>query len=93
MPYNVVLDEYARERFLALDKSVREKIARKLLQLERDDLVSRHLKHGVPTSVGEVGQYRIVFKTIEGLKEKRVIFVGDHKNYAEWLRQQQEKES
>ncbi len=84
MAFAVILDEDARKRFLALDNSVRAVIAKKLLQLERDDLRSRHLKHGAPVFIEEVGQYRIVFEKRETKKQKLVVFVGNHKQYKEW---------
>lgn len=90
MAYAVILDEDARKRFLALDNSVRKIIGKKLVQLEREDLQSRHLKRGAPVFIEEVGQYRIVFKKRENekdgkrTKEKLVVFVGDHKHYKEW---------
>ena len=89
MAYAVILDEEkARKQFLQLDKSMQERVAKKLKQLERDDLPSRHLKHGVPVFVEEVNQYRIIFKTREDLKEKRVGFIGDHKEYEKWFSEQ-----
>ena len=84
MAYAIVLDEEARKLFLALDKSVREIIAKKLVQLEREDLQSRHLKVGVPVFVEETGQYRIAFKKREQEKQKLVVFVGDRKDYVKW---------
>jgi hypothetical protein len=80
----VILDEDARKMFLALDKSVRVPISKKLIQLERDDFGARHLKFGAPDFLANVGQYRIVFKKREAEKIKLVAFVGDHKHYAEW---------
>ena len=86
MPYLVILEEEPRKVFLELDKTLKEQIAKKLKQLERDDLQSRHFKHGVPVFVEEVSQYRIVFKKIEEGKQKRVVFIGDHKEYEKWYR-------
>ena len=84
MSYSVILDEDARKMFFDLDKSVREHISKKLIQLERDDLGARHLKFGAPDFLANVGQYRIVFKKREAEKIKLVAFVGDHKHYTEW---------
>lgn len=88
MPYSVIFEEKAREMFLALDKSIRNHLEKKLLQLTREDLNARHLEHGKPFFVAEVGQYRIAFKVREELREKRIIYVGDHKDYDKWCRQQ-----
>ncbi len=74
----------AERLFLALDNSVKERIEKKLEQLRRDDLPSRHLKHGLPHFVAEVGQYRIAFLVRHDLRQKRILFVGDHKAYEQW---------
>lgn len=85
MSYSVRLEPEALESFLSLDKSIRDRIEKKLKQLENKEVASRHLQHGVPVFVEEIGQYRIVFKTREDLKEKRVYFIGDHKAYQKWI--------
>lgn len=85
MPYIVILEGKAREQFLSLDRSIQQAIQKKLKQLERDDLQFRHLQHGVPIFVEEVGQYRIAFKTREDIKTRRVAFIGKHKDYEAWL--------
>ncbi|MFH0973239.1 MAG: hypothetical protein V1817_00400 [Candidatus Micrarchaeota archaeon] len=82
--YEVGFEDEAKKQFFDLDKTIQYRIEKKVGQLERDDFKSRHLKHGVPVFVEEIGQYRLVFKTIEAKKEKRILFVGDHKHYKEW---------
>jgi len=77
--FTVFWDAYFRE----LDQSVREKVLSKLEQL-RGRHPSRHLQHGLPFFVEEVGQYRICFKVDEGEKVKIFFFVGDHKEYEKW---------
>lgn len=86
MPYSILFDENATRGLQELDKPVQEQIAKKLKQLERDDFKSRHLKHGFPIFVEEVGQYRIAFKTREDAKEKRVYFIGNHRDYEKWFK-------
>jgi len=88
MVFRVVLDDYARKNLSRLDKSVREAVCKRLHRLELDDFEPRHLKHGVPFFVEEVGQYRICFKIRYELGEKRVYFIGDHDAYGKWLAQQ-----
>lgn len=80
------LDELAREQFFSLDSGVREAVAKKLKQLEREDLKSRHLAHGSEEYVEEVGQYRIIFKLVKESKLKRVGFIGKHKEYEKWCK-------
>ncbi len=89
MAYGVILESEAREQFLSLDGAIRERIGKKLMQLCRDDLGARHLRHGSPHSVAEVGQHRIAYKIREDLKVKRVNFIGDHKQYEAWYREQE----
>ncbi len=84
MPYDVLFEENAKKQFLKLDKSIRLEIEKKLKQLERDDLKSRHLERGLPVFTEEVGQYRIVFAVDEQLKQKHVVFMGKHKDYEKW---------
>ena len=86
VPYSVEFEAEAKKQFFKLDKSVQDEIEKKMKKLERDDFVSRHLKHGVPVFVEEVGQYRIVFKTREDMKQKRVVFIGNHKEYEKWYK-------
>lgn len=84
MTYRVILEGEARENFLQLDKSIRLRIARKLVQLERKDLPARHMKHGLSFFVAEVSGYRIAFRVNEENKSKDLEFVGDHKAYQKW---------
>ncbi len=84
-PYSLAFDGDADEMFCKLDRSVRLAVAKKLVQMQRDDKRARHLEHGSPYFVEEVGQYRICFRLVEKDKHKQVLFVGDHKEYEKWL--------
>lgn len=88
-PYKIEFESDVEESYTALDKSMRYQIDKKLSKMERDDLVSRHLRHGLPIFVEEVGQYRIAFKVREDLKQKRIVFIGDHKAYDRWYTTQE----
>jgi len=46
----------------------------------------RHLKGKASYFVGEVGQYRIIYKIFESNCEVRFYFVGDHKDYEKWYK-------
>ena len=81
-PYEVSFEEDAERMLGKMDKSVRQRILKKAIQLENDGSISRHLRHGVPCFVEEVGGYRIAFVIKE--KQKRILFVGDHKQYVRW---------
>jgi len=85
-PYDVLFEEEAERTLGKMDKSVRQRILKKAIQLESDDSTSRHLRHGLPYFVEEVGGYRIAFAIRD--KQKLVLFVGDHKQYERWYRGQ-----
>jgi len=84
LPFTIRFEEGAFHAFAKLDKGIRGDVTKKLRQLERDDFVSRHLKHGVNVSVEEVGQYRIAFTIDEKEKIKYIVFIGKHKDYESW---------
>lgn len=86
MTYNVILEKEARVQFLELDAANQDRVRKKLTRLERDDIKSRHLKHGLQSFVEEVGQYRIAFRIQEATKTKQVVFIGDHKEYEKWYK-------
>ncbi len=86
MPYRVILDVFAQRRYEALDRSIQERLNKKLTQLELDWHRSRHLQHGRPEFVEEVSGYRICFLLDEARKIKNITFMGSHKDYLKWLR-------
>ncbi len=88
MKYEVKLEPNAECLFSRIDKASQEKILKKLIQLENEKS-SRHLRKGLPYFVEEVGQYRIAFKINEELKRKEIYFVGIHKEYMKWVREQE----
>ena len=70
-----------------LDRSVQIKIYKKLSRLARPELVSRHLQHGKPHFVEEAGGWRIAYIQDEKKMERRVVFIGTHKDYEKWYSQ------
>lgn len=86
MAYSLEFDERWDAYFSKLDRSIQERLWKKIIQLKRD-LPSRHLKKGVDLYVSEVGQYRLVYKLFIERNAKRLYFVGDHKEYERWLGQ------
>ncbi len=70
--------------FEKLDKSMRERVWKKIQQLKTLHH-SRHLKQGLGFFISEVGQYRIAYEIDETRKTKIIHFVGDHKQYEKWL--------
>ncbi len=87
MPFAVFLEDEAKEQLGNLDNSIRIRILKKLKQLESKD-EGRHLEKGLPYFVEEVGQYRVAFVLKREQNEKRVIFIGDHKEYEKWIHSQ-----
>ncbi|MDO8627868.1 MAG: hypothetical protein Q7K42_05355 [Candidatus Diapherotrites archaeon] len=86
MTYSVLVEGSAQRQLEKLDKSIQIIIVKKLVQMESKK-IGRHLKHGSPFFVEEIGQYRIAFKVLDANKEKKVYFIGDHKEYEKWYNQ------
>ena len=85
MSYTVGLHEDAARGLEELDNSVSEKLIKRMARM-REEEPGRHLHHGLPYFVEEVGQYRLAY-TCRG-NAKTVYFAGDHKSYEKWLRKQ-----
>ena len=64
-----------------MDSTEQDKIWKKIQQL-KNPVKARHLKHGIPLFVKEVGQYRICFREKEKIRE--ILFAGNHKQYEKW---------
>ncbi len=86
MTFSVILTPEASEQLSRIDRSMRGQLGKKLTQMEREDLMSRHMKLGLPYNVVEVGQYRICFRINIQNKIKWVYFIGDHKEYEKWVK-------
>ena len=82
MSFKVTLHEDAAKQLEKLDKSIREQLIKRFARM-RGEPPGRHLKHGLDFFVENAGQYRIVYRIEEN--EKKVYFVGDHKNYEKWF--------
>jgi len=80
-------DEGWKRLFEKLDNSVKIRIAKKIKQI-LNELPGRHLEHGVPYFVEDVGQHRICYYSFEETKTRRFFFVGDHKEYQRWVHEQ-----
>ncbi len=86
MSYSIVWKISAQERFLAMEKTIRIRISRKIAKLSEVQKSSRHLRSNLPFFVEEVGQYRICFEIDETTQSKIIYFVGDHKEYEGWYK-------
>ncbi|MBI5226806.1 hypothetical protein HY994_06280 [Candidatus Micrarchaeota archaeon] len=74
------------DQFHGFDNSVRIQILKKLQQMKQP-LSGRGL-HGSHFLVEEVGQYRIAFEQDRDARIKFIHFIGTHKQYEEWYRNQ-----
>ncbi|MEK6957514.1 MAG: hypothetical protein AABW99_00845 [archaeon] len=72
--------------FKKFDKSVQVQILKKLEQLKQP-LQARGL-HSSRFQVEETGQYRIALKIDEENRVKKIQFIGDHKQYEKWYKEQ-----
>lgn len=85
--YSVDFEPGWDDWFGKLDKAVRQHIMNKIAQL-RTGIHGRHLRHGLPFFVEEVGGYRIAYTADEKTKNRRIYFAGSHKDYEKWYKQQ-----
>lgn len=85
-PWKVRLKPGWDIHFKKFDMGIREQIMKKLDQMEQP-LLARGL-HSSRYQVEESGQYRIAFRQDEETRTKEVHFVGSHKQYEKWYRQE-----
>lgn len=84
--YSLEFDPIWRRYFEPLPEDLKERIAKKIKRI-LEGLPGRHLRYGVDFFVEDVGQYRICYKSFEDKKIRRFYFVGDHKEYEQWIRE------
>ena len=82
--YSLEFDEEWDTYFSKLDKSMQNRVWKKVQQLKRR-IASRHLKEGLPFFVSVIGQYRLCYSIDEKRKIKTIYFVGNHKEYEKWV--------
>lgn len=81
--YEILIEPQAQESLDKLDKEMKIQILKKILKL-KEEMPQRGLKR-MHYSVAEVGQYRLIFKTDEINRKKKISFIGNHKEYERWL--------
>jgi len=84
--YLIDFHESARERLFRFDKSIRIRFYKKIDKMQVEP-PGKHLKHGFPYFIEELGQYRIAYFCDEEKKSKLICFIGDHKEYEIWCRE------
>ena len=72
--------------FDLLDFGIKIRVSKKILKI-REYPCKRHLKKSM-FFVDEVGQYRIAYRVFEENELVRFYFVGTHKEYGRWYRQE-----
>jgi len=72
--------------FKKFDKSTQEKIFKKLKQLEQP--IQSIGLHSSKYQVEETGQYRIAFENNPKTRPREVHFIGNHKQYEKWYKEQ-----
>lgn len=83
--YTLKFSEKAKNQYDVLDKSIKIKCDKKLLQLSHQNKKRRHLKFGESFFVEEVGQYRIIYEIIDTEIVILILFIGKHKEYDNFL--------
>jgi mRNA-degrading endonuclease RelE of RelBE toxin-antitoxin system len=73
------------KHFKKFDKSIQKIILKKFDKMEQP-LLGRGL-HSMRYQVEEVGQHRIAFIQDEEKRIKYIYFVGTHKQYEKWLKE------
>ncbi len=68
-----------------MDAGIRVRVAKKINRILQYP-IKRHLKKSL-FFVGEVGQYRIIYRVFEESNSVRFYFVGMHKEYERWYKQ------
>ena len=80
LEFNPGWDKYFKD----FDKSIKDQILKKLEKMKQP-LVARGL-HSSDYKVEEAGQYRITFIQDETTQTKHIHFIGDHKQYEKWYK-------
>ena len=83
--YEAEYDQEWPEYFQNLDNAIKERTAKKIRKILRYP-TKRHLKKST-FFVDEIGQYRIVYMVFENEEKIRFYFVGTHKEYERWYKQ------
>ena len=83
--YDAEFDQDWSKYFQPLDKSIKERIAKKVGKILGSP-TKRHLKKSL-FFVDEIGQYRIIYRIFEENNKVRFYFVGTHKEYEKWYKQ------
>lgn len=73
--------------FNSLETDIKNRVSRKISKI-LEEPHKRHLENGNPCFVSEIGQYRITYMILENEKKVLFYFVGKHKDYEKWYREE-----
>lgn len=76
--------------FHTLERETQLRVFKKIQQL-KGVVSARHLKHGNPCFVLNIGGNRVTYTQDAALGVRTVRFAGNHKDYLEWCQEQAEK--
>ena len=85
-PWKLAFKDGWDKNFKKFDTETQRKILKKLDQMKQP-LQARGL-NASRVVVEEVGQYRIAFYQDEEKRQKEIHFVGNHKQYEKWYKEQ-----
>ncbi len=83
--YKAEFDQLWTKYFQSLDEAVKMRVAKKIGKI-LEYPTKRHLKQSL-FFVDEIGQYRIIYRIFNESKIVRFYFVGTHKEYEKWYKQ------
>lgn len=83
--FSIEFDPRWEEYYSSLPPDIKPRVWKKILQIQAG-LPGRHLQHGIPIFVEEVGQYRICYMEDKNNKIRKIYYVGKHKEYDKWNR-------
>lgn len=86
MSFEIAYLEGWDRHFKDFENSFKIRILKKIEQL-RDKPEGRHL-HGKPFFIEEVAGCRIAYKSDDSIEKRTIHFVGDHKQYERWYKNQ-----
>jgi len=81
--YSAAFEGGWQDYFGKLEKTLKERALKKIAKI-LEHPQKRHLRKGARYFVGEIGQYRIVYRVYEEMNEVRFYFIGGHKEYGKW---------
>ena len=85
-PWKLAFKKGWDKHFKKFDRTTQQRILKKFEHMKQP-LQARGLKASRAV-VGEAGQHRIAFYQNEETREKEIHFVGNHKQYEKWYKDQ-----